>query len=687
MTCAPSAEGFWVDPASERRLFYRLWQPSMVRAALIIVHGFGEHGGRYDALASALAESDILVAGPDLVGHGRSEGPRGAIGDVASCAATLQAFTEDIVLSVAGRQEYAIFGHSFGGLLAIHWLLHATPALSRAVIQAPLLEAGFPIPGWKRVAASVLSVVRPSYSLSMNLDVGALSHDPTVGAAYQADPLVHNHMSAGTYQELLKARDPALTLAPTIRTPVLFLYGTADRIVSVKAAQRWYDRLTTQKRHVAFLDAYHELHHEPKHSRQVLELVRDWVLQVGLLCLLWLSPPLAAQAEEPPEPTDWPATISRLRQEMQDHPGLASIRQQLAIAYNNHAVSLGEVGKWREAIEQLDEAIRLDPTNPQFSENLGAMHLHQAQLAFEQNRFQDAKTAVERAIRFNPQSATAHRLLGEVEYATQRLQEAQAAWQRAHEFEPHQAGLKERLQQLAQELPVESKFERLTHAYFDLRYENGVERPIGFDIRNVLLQARREVGSHLAYWPSYKILVLLYNAESFRAMRQETPDWVAGQFDGKIRVPLPDQQLDDAMVRQIIFHEYTHALVHDLASGKCPTWLNEGLAEYEGATQRPPTLSHLANAHAEGHLLPWTTLSEQFSTALSADEVALGYQQAHSIAAYLIHRYGLWRIRRVLKALAQEPSWETVLSQEYHRKLERLEADWQEWLPEFLRPE
>jgi hypothetical protein len=241
-----------------------------------------------------------------------------------------------------------------------------------------------------------------------------------------------------------------------------------------------------------------------------------------------------------------------------------------------------------------------------------------------------------------------------------------------------------RLKQVTEELPVESNFAKLSQAYFDLRYEAGVERQTGFDIQDALLEARRAVGSDFAYWPKHKFVVLIYSAESFRQLRAETPEWVSGQFDGKIRVPLPSAQLDPLEVKRIIFHEYTHALVHDLTSGRCPTWLNEGLAEHEGWRHGTQTFRELRRALQENQLIPWIYLSDRFSTSRPVDEVRLGYEESHAIIAYLIERYGFWRIRRVLKALSEGLPVEDVLAAEFHIKFPRLQTDWRDWLSDYL---
>ncbi len=408
---------------------------------------------------------------------------------------------------------------------------------------------------------------------------------------------------------------------------------------------------------------------------------------LGLAALLLCHAPAAAQPiEQPQDSTNWPEMIGKLQQQVHQRPGLASLRQQLAVAYNNYGVQLSQDGQWDLAAKQLQEAIRIDSANGQFRTNLSNVYLNQAYQAHQRYQTNEALAVLDQAVALMPDLAQAYALRGEIEYGRQRLKEAKAAWQRSLELDPEQPDLEKRLTQVTEELPVESKFERLSQAYFDLRYEEGLDQPAGFDVRDALLEARREVGSDFAYWPKHKIVVLIYSAESFRKLRQETPDWVAGQFDGKIRVPLPGTQLDSATVKQIIFHEYTHALVYDLAGVSCPIWLNEGLAEYQGAKEKPASFSRLASAAAAKRLLPWERLSEQFSMTLPSDAVLLGYQQAHSVVRYLVTRYGFWRMRRVLKALAGggQPLPE-VLETEFRVKTARLEAQWLEWLPELLK--
>ncbi len=411
---------------------------------------------------------------------------------------------------------------------------------------------------------------------------------------------------------------------------------------------------------------------------------RLWLWGVALL-LVGGSPLHAEMGEgEGREPADWPAMITRLRQQVYDRPGHARTRQQLATAYNNYGVELTDQGQWALAAQQFQEALRLDEDNRQVQQNFSQVWLRQANEAYERRDLAAAVEALRQAIALNPELVDAYVLLGQAEYNRQRLKEAKAAWEKAVALDPSRTEIAAQLGQVTEELPVESAFDRISQSYFDLRYEEHLERPVGFDIRDALITARRQVGSDLAYWPKYKLVVLIYSPEKFRQLREETPEWMGGQFDGKIRVPLPSEQFDQAMVRNILFHEYTHALIHDLAKGRCPVWLNEGLAEYQGRTQVSRPLSLLAQAHEAQQLIPWTELSDHISPILAAEEVGLAYEESYTIVASLMNRYGFWRIRKLLQAIADGQPWEEAMAERFRRKLPRLEADWKDSLPALL---
>lgn len=270
-------EGTWTAPVSKRTWRFHFWRPPQPRAFLVIVHGFGEHGGRYWAVAEALAARGLSVAAPDLWGHGRSAGRRGDLSPVGECARELDGLITEALQPRSGCAQYTLLGHSFGALVALLLALEHPVGLRRVIVESPLLEIGFPLPWWKTAAARLFARWWPTFVFSMNLDVSWISHDPAVREAYRADPLVHDQITARTYAAILQARTHIREQAGTLRVPVLLLYGTEDHIISVSAAQQWFAGITAEKSSVAFPEAYHELHHETVRN-QVLELISRWAL-------------------------------------------------------------------------------------------------------------------------------------------------------------------------------------------------------------------------------------------------------------------------------------------------------------------------------------------------------------------------------------------------------------------------
>ncbi len=391
---------------------------------------------------------------------------------------------------------------------------------------------------------------------------------------------------------------------------------------------------------------------------------------------------------------DWPAVIQTLQQQVRSNRGDENLRNQLAVAHNNYAMALGHQKKWEEATRQMEEALRLDRHNTRFKENLGLVYLNHAyQLYQEPNRTHSyqsyrhlkAKGLVEKALRSNSKLAQAYLLLGDIEYDNQQLPKAERAWKKAQNLDPHMNGLASRLDRVDRESEVESDMKSVADLHFTLRYDDSVKRSTGFDIRRVLQQARRGVGRDFQYYPEHKIVVLLYSKATFRKVREGAPEWLAGMFDGKIRVPMPESERDLGSVKGTVVHEYTHAVVHELSRGRVPHWFNEGLAEYQEAkfakTSKPA--SSLKQALDADELVPWSQVESLFR-GRSIDQVRLGYAQSHSVVAYLVQRYGFWHMPRLLKQISQGVSFEEALRREFKSSAERLEKDWKRWLPRFF---
>lgn len=267
----------WTHSLTRHTLFYRLWHASPAHALLVLVHGFGEHGGRYEELAEAFARHGLSTACLDLWGHGRSSGSRGDIERFEAYLEDLDGFLDQPAVRGARASERpALLGHSFGGLLAVHWALRHPEAIRCLILQSPLLGVGFPVPAWKERLADGVRRVVPRLGFPMGLDPAWLSRDPEVGVRYRQDPFVHHRITARAYAAMREAMREAMTRAPQLEVPTLILSGTGDRVVSLQACQEFVGRLRAPKRVMTFVGAYHELHHESVHS-EVVDAVLQWV--------------------------------------------------------------------------------------------------------------------------------------------------------------------------------------------------------------------------------------------------------------------------------------------------------------------------------------------------------------------------------------------------------------------------
>lgn len=238
---------------------------------LVIVHGYGEHGGRYTERAALFVEAGYRVLIPDVRGHGQSEGQRGYV-------SAFPRYLDDlslIIAEVAEGSELHLFGHSHGGLIVGSWLGERRTRASRAVLSSPYFGLGLKPPAWKEVAAQVLGRAVPRLSLPTEIDPEHVSRDPKTVEAYRTDPLNHSVVNARWHLEATAAQERAIASAGEVDIPVLVLQAGDDKIVSAAATRRWCAAAPDHVQYEEIVGAYHELFFEPDgqdHAQRVL----DW---------------------------------------------------------------------------------------------------------------------------------------------------------------------------------------------------------------------------------------------------------------------------------------------------------------------------------------------------------------------------------------------------------------------------
>jgi alpha-beta hydrolase superfamily lysophospholipase len=258
-------------------LYYQCWREGgEARASLAIIHGFGEHCGRYLNVVNPLASQGFVIYGFDLRGHGRSPGQRGHINQWEEYRGDVEAF-----LHFVGKEEpnlpVFLLGHSMGALIALDYLLRLPAGLRGAVISgAPLEPVGVAKP-FLVLLARLLSGIWPHFSLSLGLDTAALSRDRDVVKAYEADPLVHGKTTVRWGTEILKTVEWVKAHPAEVRIPILLIHGGSDRLNSPDGCRRFFEKITfPDKEMKVYPESYHEAHNDLDHA-QVMKDMAQWL--------------------------------------------------------------------------------------------------------------------------------------------------------------------------------------------------------------------------------------------------------------------------------------------------------------------------------------------------------------------------------------------------------------------------
>jgi alpha-beta hydrolase superfamily lysophospholipase len=258
------------------RLYLRRHEVSKARGEILITHGFGEHSGRYGALTDHLVNHAYSVTAYDHRGHGLSDGVPGHVESFAEYDNDL----EKIISAVRARSQVGplfLIGHSMGGLIALRYAARKSGALSGVIVSAPLIEVAVPVPAHKLMIARVCARMAPRLRLDSGINPSNLSRDPEVGRAYAADSLVNRKVSAKWFAEATRAMHEVAEWAPLIRAPLLVMHGTEDRLASVAATKRLFDRAgSPDKELVIYPGFYHELFNEPE-KQEVYGRLTDWL--------------------------------------------------------------------------------------------------------------------------------------------------------------------------------------------------------------------------------------------------------------------------------------------------------------------------------------------------------------------------------------------------------------------------
>jgi alpha-beta hydrolase superfamily lysophospholipase len=246
-----------------------------LRGVVLLVHGLGEHAGRYDRVARRLNDWGFAVRGYDQHGHGESGGARGGLPTDTRLLDDLADIVESTRARMPRKTPLILFGHSLGGLVAARFVSLALRPVDALVLSSPALDPG--LTGLQKTLVAVLPKIAPNLRVGNGLDPAFLSHDPAVVAAYLADKSVHDRISGRLARFIADAGPATVALAARWQIPTLLLYAGADKLVNPAGSRAFAAAAPKQVvRAHCFETLYHEIFNELE-AEPVFTELKQWL--------------------------------------------------------------------------------------------------------------------------------------------------------------------------------------------------------------------------------------------------------------------------------------------------------------------------------------------------------------------------------------------------------------------------
>lgn len=245
------------------------------RGVVIVCHGLGEHFGRYDAVTSPLSKAGFICIGADHPGHGQSTGKRGDLTPFHALYDEILALVEIAHSRYKGLPVF-LYGHSFGGNMALGFLLRFPEVFKAAIITSPWITLPAKVPWYKQLLAAIVGSFAPGTTAPNGLDPKGISQDEQVVKSYLEDPLVHDKISVRLFDSATENATYILHHARQLATPTLVFHGSSDPITSAEGSKHFVEKSGDSADLVTYPEMYHELHHE-KVADDMLKKAIDWL--------------------------------------------------------------------------------------------------------------------------------------------------------------------------------------------------------------------------------------------------------------------------------------------------------------------------------------------------------------------------------------------------------------------------
>ena len=248
-----------------------------LRGVVIVVHGLGEHAGRYDHVARQLNDWGFAVRGYDQCGHGESGGPRGSLPSDTRLLDDLADIVDSTRLRMSKKTPLILLGHSMGGLVVGRFVSLAIRPVEALIMSSPALDPG--LSRFQKFLVSVLPKIAPNLRVGNGVKPQFISHNPAVVAAYRADPLVHDRISARLAHFIAEASEQTVAMASHWKVPTMLMYAGDDRLLNPQGSRTFAAHAPKNVVNaVCFDDLYHEIFNELD-AAPVYATLKQWLDQ------------------------------------------------------------------------------------------------------------------------------------------------------------------------------------------------------------------------------------------------------------------------------------------------------------------------------------------------------------------------------------------------------------------------
>jgi tetratricopeptide (TPR) repeat protein len=364
---------------------------------------------------------------------------------------------------------------------------------------------------------------------------------------------------------------------------------------------------------------------------------------------------------------------------MLQEPANPAIQNNLAVTYNNAAMDSQKNGNFDAAYKYMKEAYNLDPQSVRLKKNFAYMLTGESARRYKEKSGKDIIGLLEESAGYDNSLTDTFFLLGQAYYDTDKYPEAKLNWEKAQSLDPANEIIKQRLEKLNREIAAGGGSDDADRYHFKVRYDGAQMWVASHEVLNILEDAYNNAGWKLQIFPEQPVTVIIYTQEQFQTVSGMS-DWFAGAYDGKIRLRKIDAEGDQKRLRQIVYHEYMHAIMHYVAGNNVPTWLNEGIAQcYENMPDKTElnwSEKKLIKERLDRGLPEMSAVDQMFHSTTSQADVNFAYAFSKGFVAYLIEKGWDINIKNMLGELASGSTADSAFEKIYCRSIEQMRSDW-----------